>query len=75
MSIQIWGDVTEEEYEHYKKHHSTVIIEGNIITKAEREERDRIEEEKRLKKHKKDQFVQWSMIIFMIIIIGSLFLL
>lgn len=45
MSIEIWGDVTEAQFENYKKNHTHVIINGHIITKGEEIAKEKAEQE------------------------------
>lgn len=46
MSIEILGDVTQEQYEHYCKNHTHVIINGRIITKEEELAKEKAEQER-----------------------------
>lgn len=53
MSIEIWGDVTEAQFEYYKRNHTHVIINGRIITKEEELAKEKAEQERvRLEKQK-----------------------
>lgn len=46
MSIEIYGDVTQAQYEHYCKNHTHVIINGHIITKEEELAKEKAEQER-----------------------------
>lgn len=53
MSIEIWGDVTEAQFEHYCKDHTHVIVNGRIITKEEELAKEKAEQERvRIEKNK-----------------------
>lgn len=53
MSIEIWGDVTEAQFEHYRKNHTHVIVNGRIITKEEELAKEKAEQERvRIEKNK-----------------------
>ncbi len=53
MSIEILGDVTEAQFEHYRKNHTHVIVNGRIITKEEELAKEKAEQERvRIEKNK-----------------------
>lgn len=66
MSIEIYGDVTEEQFEHYCKNHTHVIINGNIITKAEREQKEKEEQDRISKERHKKKVANWTLAIVIV---------
>ncbi len=66
MSIEIYGDVTEDQFEHYCKNHTHVIINGNIITKAEREQKEKEEQDRISKERHKKKVANWTLAIVIV---------
>lgn len=66
MSIEIYGDVTEEQFENYCKNHTHVIINGNIITKAEREQKEKEEQDRISKERHKKKVANWTLAIVIV---------
>lgn len=69
MSIEIHGDVTEEQFEHYCKNHTHVIINGNIITKAERERKEKEEQDRISKEKRKKKIANWTLAIVIVVVL------
>lgn len=72
MSIEIHGDVTEEQFENYCKNHTYVIINGNIITKAEQERKEKEEQDRISKEKRKKEIANWTLAI--VIVVGLIVL-
>lgn len=67
MSIEIWGDVTQEQFECYQRNHTHVIINGHIITKEEELAKERAEQE-RIRIEKRSNFFMKMFFVFVFIL-------
>lgn len=67
MSIEIHGDVTEEQFECYCKNHTNVLVFGHIITKAERERKAKEEQDRINKEKRKKKIANWTLAIVIVV--------
>lgn len=67
MSIEIHGDITEEQFDYYQSVHSSVIVYGNIITKAERERKAKEEQDRISKEKRKKKIANWTLAIVIVV--------
>lgn len=67
MSIEIWDDVTEAQFEYYRKNHTHVIVNGRIITKEEELAKEKAEQE-HIRLEKRSNFFMKMFFVFVFIL-------